>query len=125
MRMEHWKIRFGVVGILSTALLGCSEEAAERILNKETYSFIGVYENQHNGDLLRFSDAEITVTKEMGETYTKAFEVDGNNLIIQMRNNSKEKRDDIVMRIHGDNELLTCGVCAKYQLSSTWVKRLD
>lgn len=125
MRMKHWNTRLGIVGILFTALLGCSEEKAERILNKETYSFIGVYENQHNGDLLKFSDATITVTKEMGETYTKPFEVDGDNLIIQMRNNSKEKRDDIVMRIHGDNELLTCSVCAKYQLSSTWLKRLD
>lgn len=125
MRMKRWNTSLGVVGILSIALLGCSEEEAERILNKETYSFIGIYENQHNGDLLKFSDATITVTKEMGETYTKPFEVDGDNLIIQMRNNSKEKRDDIVMRIHGDNELLTCSVCAKYQLSSTWVKRLD
>ncbi|TFH93184.1 hypothetical protein [Vibrio ouci] len=125
MGVKHWKMTLGVVGFLFAGLLGCSEEKAERLLNKETYSFIGIYENQHNGDLLKFSDAEITVTKERGETYTKPFEVDGDNLIIQMRNNSKEKRDDIVMRIHGDNELLTCSVCAKYQLSSTWVKRFD
>lgn len=125
MGVKHWKMTLGVVGFLFAGLLGCSEEKAERLLNKETYSFIGIYENQHNGDLLKFSDAEITVTKERGETYTKPFEVDGDNLIIQMRNNSKEKRDDIVMRIHGDNELLTCSVCAKYQLSSTWVRRFD
>ncbi|WP_394126522.1 hypothetical protein [Vibrio hepatarius] len=125
MGVKHWKMTLGVVGFLFAGLLGCSEENAERLLNKETYSFIGIYENQHNGDLLKFSDAEITVTKERGETYTKPFEVDGDNLIIQMRNNSKEKRDDIVMRIHGDNELLTCSVCAKYQLSSTWVRRFD
>ena len=125
MRMKHWNTRVSIVGILFTALLGCSEEKAERILNKETYSFIGVYENQHNGDLLEFSDATITVTKEMGETYTKPFEVDGDNLIIQMRNNSKEKREDIVMRIHGENEALTCSTCARYQLASVWQKRLE
>ncbi|MFM2587785.1 hypothetical protein [Vibrio sp. TBV020] len=125
MRTKHWKVTLGVVGLMSTVLLGCSEEKAERMLNKKTYSFIGVYENQHNGDLLEFSDAQVTVIKDDGDSFTKPFEVKDNNLIIQMRNNSKEKRDDIVMRIHGDNELLTCSVCAKYQLSSTWLKRYE
>ncbi|EEX94518.1 hypothetical protein VIOR3934_18925 [Vibrio orientalis CIP 102891 = ATCC 33934] len=125
MESKQWNIKLGVVGILSTALLGCSEQEAERIINKKTYSFVGIYDNQYNGDLLEFNDAILTVVKDNGESFSKPFEVDDGKLIIRMRNSSKEKRDDIVMRIHGDNELLTCSVCAKYQLSSTWLKRLD
>ncbi|OAJ94899.1 hypothetical protein [Vibrio bivalvicida] len=109
--------------LISTALLGCSEEKTERMLNQETYSFTGVFENQFNGDLLEFKDAKVTIIKEEGLDYTKPFEVEDNYLTIQMRNSSKEKREDIVMRIHGQQELLTCSICAKYQLSSTWQKR--
>lgn len=110
-------------GLMSGALFGCSEEKAERMLNQETYSFTGVFENQYNGDTLEFKDAQVTIMREAGVNYTKPFEVDDNHLTIQMRNSSKEKRDDIVMRIHGEQELLTCSVCAKYQLASTWRKR--
>ena len=120
MSAKPWYIALGIVAI---ALQGCSEEDAERMLNKETYSFVGIYENQHNGDLLQFDDAKVTVTKEDGATFTKPFSVDDGFVTIQMRNNSKEQRDDIVMRIHGDKELLTCSVCAKYQLSPTWLRR--
>ncbi|MEZ8098936.1 hypothetical protein [Vibrio bivalvicida] len=109
--------------LISTALLGCSEEKTERMLNQETYSFTGVFENQFNGDLLEFKDAKVTIIKEEGLDYTKPFEVEDNYLTIQMRNSTKEKREDIVMRIHGQQELLTCSICAKYQLSSTWQKR--
>ncbi|MEF1255065.1 hypothetical protein [Vibrio sp. M260112] len=112
-----------VCGLLPVALMGCSEEKTERILNKQTYSFEGVFENQYNGDLLEFKDAQVTFIKENHLDVTKTFEVKDNYLTIQMRNSSKEKREDIVMRIHGNNELLTCNVCAKYQLASTWQKR--
>tara|TARA_Y100001956_G_scaffold81757_1_gene100303 strand:- start:1636 stop:2040 length:405 start_codon:yes stop_codon:yes gene_type:complete len=107
-----------------TATLGaCSEEKAIRMLNKQTYQFIGVFENQYNGDLLEFSDAKVTFIRDGQLDTTKPFEVKDNYLTITMRNSSKEKREDIVMRIHGQNELLTCSVCAKYQLASTWQKR--
>lgn len=112
-----------VCGLLPVALMGCSEEKTERIFNKQTYSFEGVFENQYNGDLLEFKDAQVTFIKENHLDVTKTFEVKDNYLTIQMRNSSKEKREDIVMRIHGNNELLTCNVCAKYQLASTWQKR--
>lgn len=123
MNVKPRYIALGLVSIVPFVLQGCSEEDAERMFNKETYSFVGIYENQHNGDLLQFSDAKVTVTKEQGASFTKPFSVDDGFVTIQMRNNSKEKREDIVMRIHGDNELLTCSVCAKYQLSPTWLKR--
>nr|WP_167469877.1 hypothetical protein [Vibrio aquaticus] len=115
----------GLIGFTSLTLLGCSEQDAERMLNKQTYDFVGVYENQYNGDLLEFNNAQVTVIRPQGGNFTKSFQVDGNHLSIQMRNSSKEQREDIVMRIHGKNELLTCSVCAKYQLSPTWLKRLD
>ena len=121
-KQRHPKILI-VSGLLLGALLGCSEEKTERMLNQETYSFTGVFENQFNGDLLEFKDAKVTIIKEQGLDYTKPFEVEDNYLTIQMRNSSKEKREDIVMRIHGQQELLTCSICAKYQLSATWRKR--
>lgn len=125
MMMNRGVIIFGVVSITTLTLLGCSEQDAERMLNKQTYDFVGVYENQYNGDLLEFNNAQVTLIRPEGSNFTKSFQVDGNHLSIQMRNSSKEKREDIVMRIHGKNELLTCSVCAKYQLSPTWLKRLD
>lgn len=108
--------------IVVFAVSGCSEEA-ERLFNRETYSFVGVYDNLYNDDRLEFSNAQVTIIKAQGPDISKPFEVNDNFLTIQMRNSSKEKREDIVMRIHGDNELLTCSVCAKYQLASTWQKR--
>lgn len=104
-------------------LAGCSEEKAERMLNKQTYQFTGVFENLYNDDLLEFSDAKVTFVRAGQLDMTKSFKVKDNYLTITMRNSSKEKREDIVMRIHGQNELLTCSVCAKYQLASIWQKR--
>lgn len=112
-----------ICGLIPVALSGCSEEKAERLLNSQTYSFVGVFENPHNNDLLEFKDAKVTFITENQLDFTKPFEVKDNYLTIQMRNSSKEKREDIVMRIHGNAEVLTCNVCAKYQLSSTWQKR--
>lgn len=109
--------------VMSLTLFGCSEEKAERMLNKETYSFTGVFENQFNGDLLEFKDAKVTYINSKGLDFTKPFEVDDDHLTIQMRNSSKEKREDIVMRIHGQSELLTCNVCAKYDIASIWLKK--
>jgi len=112
-----------VFGFIPVILMGCSEEKTERILNNQTYSFEGVFENLYNDDLLEFKDAKVTFIKENQLDFTKPFDVDGNYLTIQMRNSSKEQREDIVMRIHGNNEILTCNACAKYQLASTWQKR--
>ncbi|MEL7290368.1 MAG: hypothetical protein AAGJ78_04305 [Pseudomonadota bacterium] len=123
MRISARCAKLVLVVLMTTALIGCSDEQAERILNKETYEFTGEFDNLYNQDRLEFRDAYVTIVKAKGENFTKPFEVNDNFLTIQMRNSSKEKRDDIVMRIHGNNELLTCSVCAKYQLASTWQKR--
>lgn len=103
-------------------LFGCSEVSTDHIIQGETYSFTGVYANQQNADLLQFENGKVTIIKGKGLDFTKPFNVEDNHLTIQMRNSSKEKREDIVMRIHNPN-LLTCSVCAKYQLSSTWHKK--
>ncbi|UPQ89326.1 hypothetical protein [Vibrio sinaloensis] len=123
MRISGRVANLALVALMTTTLLGCSDEQTERILNKETYEFSGVFDNLYNQDRLEFRDAYVTIIKTKGENFTKPFEVKDNFLTIQMRNSSKEKREDIVMRIHGNNELLTCSVCAKYQLASTWQKR--
>jgi len=119
-RAAIWMILYGAGAV---ALLGCSEEKTERMLNQETYSFVGVFENHYNSDLLEFKDAQVTFITSQGLDFTKPFEVDDDHLTIQMRNSSKEKREDIVMRIHGQSELLTCNVCAKYDMASIWLKK--
>ncbi|MEF1291352.1 hypothetical protein [Vibrio sp. M260118] len=122
--MVKWQaVRTILLVSVVAVLLGCSEEKAQRMLNQETFQFNGVYENYYNGDLLEFKDGQVTFNREQAEGLTKPFTVEDNYLTIQMRNSSKEKREDIVMRIHGEQELLTCSICAKYQLSSTWQKR--
>lgn len=123
MDKRHWISVLAMCGVVSFGLIGCSEEDAVRMLNKQTYEFVGVFENQYNDDLLEFSDAQVTFIKPGVPDMTKPFEVDGNALTITMRNSSKEKREDIVMKIHGQSEVLTCSVCAKYQLASIWQKR--
>lgn len=105
------------------ALVGCSEEKAEQWLNKETYQFQGVFENQYNDDLLSFEQGQVTFIRGEETNSVKPFEVKDAFLTIKLRNNSMEKRDDLVMRIHGENELLTCASCAKHQLASVWQKR--
>ncbi|NVD08704.1 hypothetical protein FCU94_17800 [Vibrio sp. JPW-9-11-11] len=123
MRIQRWLVNMALFIAMTTTFTGCSDEQTERMFNKQTYEFTGVYDNLYNQDRLEFRDAHVTIVKAKGPDMTKPFEVNDNFLTIQMRNNSKEKRDDIVMRIHGNNELLTCSVCAKYQLASTWQKR--
>lgn len=104
------------------ALVGCSQEDLERMANKETLSFEGSYDNQYDQRLLVFKQGLVSILK-VGEepVWQRPFQVDGSVLSIQMRQSSKEKREDLVMRIHGEGEVLTCSACARYQLSNVWV----
>lgn len=106
---------------ISFWLAGCDRESMDRFLNEETYEFSGTYSNQYNSDTLVFKDGTVIIASD-SETKSAPYKVDGTNLIIQVRNNSKEKRPDLIMRIHGDGEVLTCNACAKYHLSNNWVK---
>ncbi|MCG7488458.1 hypothetical protein MHN79_03045 [Vibrio sp. Of14-4] len=115
----------GIFVIFTLMLQGCFEDNLNRMINKPTYDFEGVYENLYTQDLLLFKDAKVTISKVGAPDVIKSFKVEDNYLIITMRNSSLEKREDIVMRIHGDNEALTCSICAKYQLSSVWQRRLE
>ncbi|MDW6094530.1 hypothetical protein [Vibrio rhizosphaerae] len=110
-----------VVLLSSLSLYGCFQEELEHWVNKETYAFQGIYENQHNTDLIAFHEAKASIQSE-GKAMVVPFQVDGNFIYIQVRQSSKEKREDIVMRIHGDGEVLTCSACAKYHLSNIWVR---
>lgn len=102
-------------------LFGCDRESMDRYLNEETYAFSGTYSNQYNSDTLVFKGGTVVIALD-SETKSVPYKVDGTNLIIRVKNTSKEKRPDIVMRIHGDGEVLTCNACAKYNLSNNWVK---
>ncbi|NOH72512.1 hypothetical protein F0225_14350 [Vibrio pectenicida] len=121
MRLEY-RIIFVLLALM---LQGCFEDNLNRMINKQTYEFEGVYENLYTQDLLMFKDAKVTISKVGSPDISKSFSVEDNYLTITMRNSSLEKREDIVMRIHGDNEALTCSICAKYQLSSVWQRRLE
>ncbi|MDW6004958.1 hypothetical protein [Vibrio mangrovi] len=120
------KLRYSVkqwlIVILSSLVTyGCFQEDLEHWLNKETYQFRGTYENQYNADLIAFEEAKVSIHSE-GRSMVVPFQVDGNFIYIQVRQSSKEHREDIVMRIHGEGEVLTCNACAKYHLSNIWVR---
>ncbi|WGV98951.1 hypothetical protein QF117_01030 [Vibrio sp. YMD68] len=110
-----------VVGVLLTSIQGCFQEKIEKIANRETLSFEGVYSNQYNSNTLVFKEGVMTY-QAGDQTMTREFEVDGSELFVKFRNSSKEKRDDLVMRIHGEGEVLTCSACARYSLMNFWVK---
>jgi hypothetical protein len=102
-------------------LTGCLKEQVDRWLHEETYMFKGKYDNEYNSDTLEFHDGSVRIsTKE--HTWMLPYEVDDGAITIKIQNNSMEKRPDIMMRMHGDGEVLTCNVCGKYSLSNTWAK---
>ncbi|MDN3612135.1 hypothetical protein ACODM8_15680 [Vibrio ostreicida] len=120
------QLKKGIFSLLvMLTLQGCFEEKLDRLINKQTYEFEGVYENLYTQDLLMFQDAMVTISIVGAPDVTKPFSVDDNFLTITMASNSREKREDIVMRIHGKNEALTCSACARYHLASVWQRRLE
>ena len=129
--VKHWTSKsIGTALLILGALFGCSDDGGEpeativeRVLDQETYSFEGTFENEYNGDTMEFKGAKVIILKEGGEKMVKPFHVDGNYVTIQMASSSLVTREDIVLRIHGMSELLTCNICVKYRLSSIWLKR--
>lgn len=120
--MRNKPMQTAVVSLFSL-LIGCTQDDLERMANKETFAFEGAYDNQYTPYILRFKDGTVFFqSEEASLEWQRRYTVKDNLLHIQIRNNSKEKRDDLVMRIHGEGEVLTCSACAKYQLSNIWVR---
>ncbi|MGL4829577.1 MAG: hypothetical protein ACRCXG_09760 [Vibrio sp.] len=119
MNQVKWKWLIFIVSVL--LLNGCFQEELENFANRETLAFSGVYDNPHNKDTLAFQQGVVSIHSEQ-QKWERPFSVEGKNLRIQIRNNSKEKRDDLVMTIHGGGEVLTCNACAMYHLSNNWIK---
>ncbi|CAM3865428.1 hypothetical protein VA7868_00552 [Vibrio aerogenes CECT 7868] len=116
------RLSTGFILVISLCLSGCDLKGKlERWLNEETYNFNGIYSNQYNDDQLIFKEAKVLM-KTNGDESVFPFSVDDTYLHIQIRHSTREKRPDIVMRIHGNGEVLTCSACAKYRLSNIWVK---
>jgi hypothetical protein len=107
--------------MLSVGMSGCFEEKVERWVNKETYDFKGIYKNEYNDDRISFHDAKVTI-QSGSQSMTVPFRVDGSFIHIRVRNSSKEKRPDIIMRIYAEGELLICTACAMYDLSNVWIR---
>ncbi|ENM5824964.1 hypothetical protein CGT94_01995 [Vibrio metoecus] len=108
--------------MVSVVLLGgCFQEKLENFVNRETLAFNGLFDNPHNQDILEFRQGVVYIHSAQ-QKWERPFSVEGNTLRIQIRNNSKEKRDDLLMTIHGGGEVLTCNACAMVHLSNNWVK---
>jgi spermidine/putrescine-binding protein len=114
MKINHgfYRRRLSVLAVLVTLLAGCfgDNSAAE---------FKGSYANQTNADKLVFANETVEIQSN-GQALIAPFTIDNDMVIIDVRRNSKEKRPNIVMRIHGGGELLTCSDCALYNLSNVW-----
>lgn len=121
---RQWFNKTAITLLLLALLVACSQEELERLADRSTFSFEGKYDNQHNQDMLLFKDGEVAFESNGTRLWQRSFIVKDNQLAIQFRQSSKEKRDDLVMRIHGGGEVLTCSACALYQMSHVWV-RLD
>ncbi|MCW8335797.1 hypothetical protein [Vibrio paucivorans] len=112
-----------IFAVLVLMLQGCEREKLERIADADTYEFSGLYTNQYNQDTLTFKDGYVSF-ETRGVLVSRSYRVDDGHVLIKFANNSKEKREDLVMRIHGNGELLTCSACAKYNMMNIWVKEL-
>jgi hypothetical protein len=100
--------------VLASLLTGCFD-------SNETAEFSGHYVNQNNADKLVFNNKQIEIQSN-GQVVVAPFTIDDDMVIIEVKRSSQEKRPDIVMRIHGDGELLTCSACAIYNLSNIWTR---
>ncbi|KQB03679.1 lipoprotein [Vibrio metoecus] len=108
--------------MVSVVLLGgCFQEKLENFVNRETLAFNGLFDNPHNQDMLEFRQGVVYIHSSQ-QKWERPFSVEGSTLRIQVRNNSKEKRDDLLMTIHGGGEVLTCNACAMFHLSNNWIK---
>ncbi|MCG3720943.1 hypothetical protein EXA23_03660 [Vibrio cincinnatiensis] len=122
--MRNKSLQTAVISLFSV-LFGCTQDDLVRMANKETFSFEGTYDNQYTPYILVFKEGKVSFQAEATHfEWERNYTVKDNLLYIQIRNSSLEKRDDLVMRIHGGGEVLTCTACAQYQLSNIWV-RLD
>jgi lipocalin len=111
-----------VVATLVLLLLsGCSQEDLEEMANHETLSFEGLYSNQYNGNTITFSRGVMSYRMQK-HTVTRDYQVEDSHVFIKLASSSKEKREDLIMRIHGDGELLTCSTCAMYNMVNIWIK---
>lgn len=118
MNRVKWK---RIILVLSVSVLnGCFQEDLENFANRETLAFNGIYDNQYNKDTLEFRQGVVYIQSGQQKS-ERPFSVEGSTVRIQIRNSSKEKREDLVMTIHGGGEVLTCSACAKYHLSNIWV----
>ncbi|MGF1722025.1 hypothetical protein L4D20_18505 [Vibrio kyushuensis] len=109
-----------IIGLVAS-LQGCFQEKLEEMVNHETLAFEGLYSNQYNDNTLTFKKG-IMNQKFEDHLIVREFQVENSHVYIKLANSSKEKREDLVMRIHGDGEVLTCSTCAKYNMVNIWVK---
>ncbi|WP_295899214.1 hypothetical protein [uncultured Vibrio sp.] len=118
-RLVSAKLGFAV--LVSLSLSGCFQEKLEEMVNHETLSFEGLYSNHHNQNTLTFTRGVMSYQLRE-QTVTREYQVEDGHVYIKLANSSKEKREDLIMRIHGEGELLTCSTCAKYNMVNIWVK---
>ncbi len=120
--MKVNQIKLVVKGMVLMAMSVSLTACFEGIIEDKAEKFVGTYDNQYNDDKLVFANKMVEIQSN-GQSMKAPFTIDGSNLIIEVKRSSKEKRPEIVMRIHGNGgELLTCSACAMFNLSNTWLK---
>lgn len=112
-----WKIVIVMLGV--SLLSGCFQEKVENNMIGEGSAFNGLYDNKYNSDTLEFRQGMVYIHSAQ-QQWEHPFSVEGTTLRIEIRNNSKEKREDLLMTIHSGGEVLTCSACAMHSLSNHW-----
>lgn len=100
---------------LSLLVAGCFDQSSE------PKGFRGDYYNQFSADRLIFDGQTVEILSD-GLSMKVPFTEDEDQLIIEYSRSSREKRPDMMMRVHGNGELLTCSACPMYDLSNVWIK---
>lgn len=109
-----------VIGFFALSLQGCLQDQLERWVDSDTYSFNGIYQSDDGeASFLSFENGVMRYVTPSNQV-TKSYKVVKGQVHITLRNSSVEKRDDLVMSIHGTGEFLTCVSCPKYKMANRW-----
>ncbi|MDA9558149.1 hypothetical protein N9R79_11775 [Vibrio sp.] len=125
LNMTRVNMKAGLIATVSGFLIvSCGEDSMKKAMDKETYRFHGTYTNPASLSSLVFHDAQMTFTINRELRMTKPFLVKDHQVHVEMKESSKEKRENLVFNQHEDGKRLTCNSCAIYGIPNTW-ERMD
>ncbi|NOH78354.1 hypothetical protein F0231_01215 [Vibrio sp. RE86] len=113
-----------VITMLLGILAGCNTEGMDKknaLEGLRIGSFEGIFENHQNETRLSFLEGVMTYHTLDGDV-KREFGFQGDKIVIYMSSSARETRADLVMSVHGDQELLVCNSCGIYLMSNRWVR---